>query len=195
MWRNTAKGYGLLAILLHWLVALAVVGLFGLGLWMVELTYYDDWYRAAPDLHKSVGIVLFVAVLIRLLWRAIDRPPAPIESHGPIERRAAALVHALLYALLLAVMASGYLISTADGRGISVFGLFEVPATLYDLPNQADLAGDVHLVLAVTLVALAAAHALAALEHQLVDRDGTLMRMLRPATRRSPPPQTHEAQP
>lgn len=193
MWRNTASGYGLVAILLHWLVALSIAGLFGLGLWMVELTYYDDWYRTAPNLHKSIGVLLFAGVLLRLAWRAFNPRPSALATHGPVERRAAALVHGLLYALVLAVMVSGYLISTADGRPIQVLGLFEVPATLSGLPNQADVAGDLHLILAVTLVTLAAVHALAALKHQFIDRDGTLNRMLRPATRPEPPPQTNEA--
>jgi cytochrome b561 len=88
-----------------------------------------------------------------------------------------------LYALLFAVMISGYLISTADGRSIDVFGLFSVPATVTGLPGQADVAGDVHFVLAVTLVTVAAAHALAALKHHLLDRDRTLLRMLGVAPR------------
>ncbi|TCT19400.1 cytochrome b561-like protein [Thiobaca trueperi] len=82
-------------------------------------------------------------------------------------------------------MASGYLISTADGRSLDVFGLFSVPAILTGLPDQADLAGEVHLVLAIALVTLAAVHALAALKHHFIDRDATLLRMLgrRPARR------------
>src|SRR5690606_41580895 len=48
-WRNTSRNYGLTSILLHWIGALAVFGLFGLGLWMVGLNYYSSWYRTAPD--------------------------------------------------------------------------------------------------------------------------------------------------
>lgn len=180
---NTRDSYGLLAILLHWLVAAAVVGLFALGLWMVELSYYDTWYRTAPAIHKSVGVLLFGVVVVRLAWRQLGPRPAPLDSHRPFERRAAAVTHALLYALLIAVMLTGYLISTADGRPIDVFGLFQVPAIISGLPNQADIAGKVHLYLAVTLVSIAGLHALAALKHHLLDHDRTLLRMLgrRPA--------------
>lgn len=178
MLRNTPAAYGLIAIGLHWLVALAVVAMFGLGLWMVELTYYDRWYRDAPALHKAVGVLLFVTVALRLAWRITQPRPAPLASHTPLERRAAALTHGLLYGLLFAVMLSGYLISTADGRAIDVFGWFSVPAAITGLPRQADLAGDVHLALAITLVSLAAVHALAALKHHFLDRDLTLRRML-----------------
>jgi cytochrome b561 len=89
------------------------------------------------------------------------------------------LVHGLLYLLLFGVMVSGYLISTADGRPIEVFGLFAVPATVTGLPGQADRAGDIHLILAVTVIILAIVHALAALKHHFIDRDRTLVRMLR----------------
>ena len=86
-----------------------------------------------------------------------------------------------LYVLVLGVMVSGYLISTADGRGISVFGWFEVPALIYDLPNQASVAGDIHWYSALALMILAAGHALAALKHHWLGKHATLVRMVNPA--------------
>ncbi|MEO4048641.1 cytochrome b [Pseudomonas sp. CAU 1711] len=176
-WRNSNSTYGLVSILLHWLVALAVFGLFGLGLWMVGLDYYSGWYRRAPELHKGIGILLFAIMLGRLLWRLISPPPPAPASHGAATRLASKLGHAFLYLALFGVMISGYLISTAEGRGIAVFGLFEVPATLTGLPEQADLAGVIHQYLAWALVIFAGLHALAALKHHFVDRDATLVRM------------------
>jgi len=177
-WRNTESRFGWVAIALHWLTALAVFGLFGLGLWMVELSYYDDWYREAPALHKSVGILLFAGLVGRLVWRGLNPAPAPLGKAW--ERRAAALVHRLMLALLLVLMVAGYLISTADGRAIAVFGWFEVPATLHGIDGQEDWAGWFHRWLAYGLMALVALHAAAALKHQFIDRDGSLRRMLRP---------------
>lgn len=176
--RNDTERYGLVAVFMHWLVAVAVLGLFGLGLWMTGLTYYDAWYNRAPWLHKGIGATLLAVVSLRLAWRRLSPPPAPLPGHAPWERRVAALVHALLYLLLLAVMASGYLISTADGRPLEVFGLFTIPALVTGIERQADLAGTIHLVLASTLVGLAALHALAALKHHFIDADRTLLRML-----------------
>jgi cytochrome b561 len=74
---------------------------------------------------------------------------------------------------------SGYLISTADGRAIQVFDWFEVPALVTGIANQEDIAGAVHYWVAVALIALASLHGLAALKHHFLDRDGTLLRMLR----------------
>jgi len=88
------------------------------------------------------------------------------------------LGHSVLYLGLFLVMMSGYLISTADGRAISVFGLFDVPAVITSIPNQADTAGLVHEYAAWALVILAVLHALAALKHHFIDRDATLRRML-----------------
>jgi cytochrome b561 len=115
---------------------------------------------------------------VRLLWRLLDPPPAPLPSHAAWERRAAGIAHRLLYLLLFAVMFSGYLISTADGRPLEVFGLFSIPAAVSGIENQEDIAGWVHLLLASSLVGLALLHALAALKHNFLDRDRTLLRML-----------------
>ncbi len=177
MWRNSEARYGLVAMSLHWLVAVLAIALFGLGLWMVELTYYDAWYRTAPWIHKSLGVLVFIGLLTRLLWRTLDPPPPPEATLNRFEHLASRLVHALLYLLLFGITISGYLISTADGKPVEVFGLFSVPATLTGLPGQADRAGDLHLVLAISLMVFASIHALAALKHHFIDRDRTLLRM------------------
>lgn len=176
--RNDTEHYGLVAVLLHWLVALAVFGLFGLGLWMTGLGYYDPWYRSGPALHKSIGVLLFLLMLARLGWRVYSPPPPPLPEHGLLERAAAMTVQLWLYLLLFALMLSGYLISTADGRPVEVFGLFSVPATLTAIPQQEDLAGAVHWYLALFLMALVAVHVAAALKHHFIDRDRTLRRIL-----------------
>jgi cytochrome b561 len=159
-------------------MAVGILGMFGLGLWMVDLTYYDPWYRRAPDIHKGTGVLLFLLLLFRLFWKQVNPRPVPEPTLSTLQQRASAGVQALLYMLLVALMASGYMISTADGRPIDVFRLFHVPATLTGLPNQADIAGDIHFVLAVATVSLASFHAAAALKHHFVDRDRTLRRML-----------------
>lgn len=175
---NSSNRYGLVSVIMHWLVALAVFALFALGLWMTGLSYYSEWYRTAPALHKSVGAVLFAVMLVRLLWRFLTPKPAPLSTHSASERLLSRLGHAVLYLGIFVVMISGYLISTADGRGISVFELFEIPALITGLPNQADLAGEVHFYVAWGLVVLAVLHGLAALKHHFIDRDATLKRML-----------------
>ena len=176
--RNSSARYGLISILLHWGIALAVYAMFGLGLWMVTLSYYDGWYHQAPELHKSIGILLMMGLVIRVIWRHISRPPSAPKSHSTLTRVTAAGAHIALYSILFAIFISGYLISTADGKPISVFGLFDVPATLSDAGSQADLAGQIHLWLAWGVVILSALHGLAALKHHFIDKDDTLKRML-----------------
>jgi len=176
--RNSPARYGLISIVLHWGVALVVFGLFALGLWMVGLDYYSPWRKEAPDLHKSVGLILLAVMVLRVVWRFVSPPPPAPAGHGSFTRVAAKIGHAVLYFALFAVMIAGYLISTADGVGIPVFGLFEVPALVSDLPDQADLAGLIHFYLAWGLVIFAGLHTVAALKHHFIDRDATLTRML-----------------
>ncbi|MEB5958938.1 cytochrome b [Enterobacter sichuanensis] len=176
--RNSSRRYGIISIALHWIFALAVYGMFGLGLWMVTLSYYDGWYHQAPELHKSIGVLLMLGLVFRVVWRHISPPPSAPKSHGKMTRVSAVAAHIALYALLFAILISGYLISTADGKPISVFGLFDVPATISDAGSQADRAGVVHLWLAWSVVILSVLHGLAALKHHFIDKDDTLKRML-----------------
>jgi cytochrome b561 len=175
---NNRDRYGVVAIVLHWLVAFSVYGLFGLGLWMRSLGYYDTWYQLGPWWHKGLGVMLFLVLVVRLPWRFINPRPQHPPTHQPYERRAAIWVHGLLYLLLLSVMVSGYLISTADGRALEVFDWFSIPATISGYDQQEDVAGKVHLYLAWSVVVLSGFHALAALKHHFWDRDQTLLRML-----------------
>ena len=175
---NTNTYFGYVSIFFHWLCALAIFGLFGLGYYMVDLTYYHEWYKTAPELHKSIGIVLFLVMTLRLLWRFKQITPAHLTSHSPIEKKAGKVIHAILYVLIFITMIAGYLISTADGRGIEVFSLLEIPALGSMIENQEDIAGFVHKWLAYSLIGLATLHALAALKHHFIDKDNTLNRII-----------------
>lgn len=173
--RDTATGYGLVSRLFHWLTALAIFGLFALGVWMVGLSYYHPYYHTAPHWHKSAGMLLAAALVARLLWRIANIKPSD-DKLKPWERRAAGLVHWGFYPLLLVIVASGYLMSTADGRPIEVFDWFSIPSP-GARPGLEDAAGAVHEWIAYAVIALAVLHTAAALKHHFVDRNDMLRRM------------------
>ncbi|GLS89857.1 cytochrome b [Psychromonas marina] len=168
--------YNTIAKVLHWLSALAIFSLFALGYWMVELTYYSEWYKVAPYWHKSIGLTLFALTIFRVIWKFFNKAPQ-IEG-AAWEKNGAKVAHALLYILLFATFISGYLISTADGRGIEVFNLFTLPGLGSIIENQEDIAGDVHFYLTYTLIGLALLHAAAALKHHFINKDNTLKKMI-----------------
>ena len=119
---NTIIKWPLLTRLLHWLSALLIFGLFGVGLYMTSLTYYDPLYHQLPWWHKSFGIVLIALIGMRLVRRAMVAGPAGEPGHSAFERVAAKITHLLLYVVTLLIGVSGYLISTAEDKGIEVFG-------------------------------------------------------------------------
>lgn len=178
MIKNSASRYGLMAKALHWVCAVTIIGLFALGLWMVELSYYDDWYVTAPHYHNSIGMLLALAMVIRLLWRTVNIQPDASNSLSTLEKRSAHIAHWLLYSLIFIMLVSGYLIPTADNRAIDVFNWFSVPALGSLVEHQEDIAGEIHEWCAYGLTALASVHALAALKHHFIDKDNTLRRML-----------------
>lgn len=178
MLKNTSAGYGWVAIFFHWVSAVVVLGLFGLGFYMVDLSYYDEMYRTAPFIHKSVGVLLMLFVVSRLIWKVVNPKVAALANHQPWEIRLAHVVHHLLYLLIFIAMFSGYFISTADGKSIEVFGWFEVPALISTIDNLEDIAGEIHEITTWIIMGLVLLHVAGALKHHFIDKDGTLKRML-----------------
>tara|TARA_R110002094_G_scaffold2822_3_gene10836 strand:+ start:1381 stop:1941 length:561 start_codon:yes stop_codon:yes gene_type:complete len=180
---NTPVSYGWLTIVIHWVVAATVFGTFALGFWMVDLSYYDGWYRRAPDIHRSVGVLLFGLMVFRSVWRLLATSPDPLSGHKRWETISARVAHGLLYGLVFVAIGSGFLISTADGSSVSVFGWFKVPSVTGQIKGLEDTAGLVHYWSTWAVIVLAFVHAAGALKHHLIDRDVTLRRMLVPGRR------------
>jgi len=174
--RNTATSYGWVSISIHWLMAVLVFAMFGLGLWMRTLGYYDSWYHTAPALHKSIGMLLLILLIFRWLWRLSNTRP---DLMGEVwEQCIALLVHRMHYVLLTALMITGYFIPTAEGVGIDVFGWLTIPVLITFDKETTDWIGMMHRYLAWSAVGLAGLHGAAALKHHVIDKDHTLRRML-----------------
>ncbi len=178
--KNTNQSYGIVSILLHWLMAILIIGLFVLGEYMVDLDYYSKWYNAAPWWHKSIGMGVFALLLFRIIWVLSNIHPTPLGSYKSWEIKAAKVTHYLFYILLIVICISGYLISTAKGAVIEFFNLFAVPAVISFSKQQADTAGEVHEIAAYVMAFLFLLHVCATFKHHFFDKDTTLLRILKP---------------
>ncbi len=183
MIKNTQDYFGLMSKILHWLMAILIVGLFAVGLYMTELDYYDSLYHTLPWWHKSIGLLVIGLLIFRFIWKVINPMPKALESHKKWEVSLAHILQNIFYGLILLIGLSGYFISTAKGKGIEFFTLFEVPALPFMTQNplnedSADLIGEVHETLAIILIIFAVLHAVAALKHHFIDKDETLKRMI-----------------
>lgn len=178
MLMNSEERYGLVARGFHWAVAVLIIGLLWLGWYMIDVGYYGRWYNASLVWHKVLGMLALLAGVSQVFWTIGSRAPAPLASVAAWERLGARIVHMILFAMVVAIPVTGYAISTSAGDGISIFGWFEVPAVLPGSEVLRDLAVDLHYYLAYITVVFVLLHALAALKHQLIDRDGILRRML-----------------
>lgn len=178
---DTPARYAPLAIALHWLMALAILGLIGVGTWMTGLKPSPDKI-AIYNWHKWVGLTVLALAAVRIVVRALH-PPPPLPPMPRWQAWAARTTHGGLYALMLAMPLTGWLQNSAAGFPLSWFGLFRVPALIPRDPADFRFWQSVHEALAWAFVALILVHVGAALKHHCVDRDGLLARML-PAGRR-----------
>jgi cytochrome b561 len=173
---STVLRYTSPAIVLHWLMALLIFVAFPLGLYMVELPLSPDKLKLY-SYHKWIGVTLFMLVAIRLGWRLTHTPPPLPGSVATWQRRASAIVHGLLYLLMIAIPLSGWLMSSAKGLQTVWFGVLPLPDLIGKDKALGDLLAEVHTFLNFTLLALVILHVGAALQHHFIERLPFLQRM------------------
>ncbi|MDZ4111527.1 MAG: cytochrome b [Brevundimonas sp.] len=166
--------YSQVSLILHWLIAVLVIG-------QIALIMAHDATEDGPwmGLHKAVGLSILVLTLVRLGWR-IANPAIPLPAEMPKWQRVMARgTHVLFYVVLIGMPLGGWAASSAAGRDIDFFGLFNWP--LLPISGGREVAGqfmDAHEMGAKVLYVLLALHILGALKHHFIDRDNVLHRML-----------------
>ncbi|MBL8581030.1 MAG: cytochrome b [Rhizobiaceae bacterium] len=193
MLRNTRSGYGLVAIVLHWTIAVLFIGQAGLGLAMM----HGVDQRTAFGLiqwHKSFGLLILGLAVIRLAWRLTGIRPALPTSMPGWEARGARLAHGMLYATLLLLPLTGWALVSVSVLAIPTYAFYlvVVPHLPLAVSEGAEMFwGDVHRLMAWTAIALVIGHVLAALRHRFVLHDDVMARMLRPARKADDSPMGH----
>jgi cytochrome b561 len=172
---KTLSRYGSGAIAFHWLmfVLVVVVGVLGL--------LHDSWptkptQRFWINIHAILGLLLWFTLMARFRWRRRHPPPPLSESVGPFSRRTGALLHFSLYALLFVTPIVGIITFVYHGR-VFDFGIFKIDFAIKSNRAIFRPTEDLHGYMAYAIFALAAVHALTALWHQFILRDGLLDRM------------------
>ena len=163
---------------LHWAIAALVIVQVVLAK-MAEESASEVRELALLVNHRSVGITILALALVRLAWRFLRPPPAPVPMPA-WQRTASQVAHWGLYALLFVVPLSGWLMSSADGVAVQWFGLVSMPDLLGANEGLEDLFEEIHEVCAKVLVVLAILHAAAGLKHGFVDKDASLRRISSP---------------
>ncbi|KAA6181591.1 cytochrome b [Thiohalocapsa marina] len=167
---RTAKG-------LHWLIALLMLGLLGLGFYMQDLPLSPQKLQLYAW-HKWAGVSVFLLVLVRLGWHLTHQPPVLPAGMPGLQQQAAQATHGLLYLLMLAIPLSGWLMSSAKGFQTVWFGILPLPDLLAKDVALGEQLATLHMGLNLLLVALLLAHVGASLKHHFIDRDDILLRML-----------------
>ena len=194
---NNNTKYTNVAIVLHWLIGIAILFMFVLGWFMTELpketpktTSFDifnlgliTWGVEEEqsqrsfyfNLHKSIGLSLLVLIVLRMYWRFTHRPPAFLNSMKLWEKRLAKATHHSLYLLMFLIPLSGIIMSAGSKYGIKWFGIKVIPG--FDDKAIRELFYEFHEIFGLLLLLILILHILGAVKHSIVDKDGTLRRM------------------
>lgn len=177
MLKNSPSHYGVVAKSFHWLMFLIIAGLVILGLSFEDMEKGPDkiWWIGV---HKAFGIVVLILVLLRLSWKLANAAPLLPHTLSPLEKKLAHAGHAALYALMFAMPISGWLISSAAGYPVSVFGWFTMPSLVAPDKDMAHFFEETHEFFANALIAMVSLHVLAALLHHFYHHNNVLRRML-----------------
>ncbi len=176
-WKNTTDRFGRLSIGMHWSMLLLLVGVYA----CIELRGYfprgSDLREGLKTWHFMLGLSVFALVFIRLGIRLSGPTPRVVPELPLWQRQFARLMHALLYAFLLAMPVLGWLTLSAEGKVIPFFGL-QLPALIGPDKAFAHSVQDIHETIGTIGYYLIGLHAAAALFHHYVRHDNTLLRML-----------------
>ncbi|WP_432480972.1 cytochrome b [Moraxella sp. ZY200743] len=164
---NSTQKYALLVRVFHWIGALLILVAF------IAINQGDEFV----GLHKSIGASFLLWTILRILTRFVTTAPSPVSAPA-WQKTIAHLTHVALYVVMLAMPISGVLMSMYGGRGVSVFGLFDLPTIVSINPSMAKLMNLWHTQLIwLVMWLLIVMHIGAALYHQFVIKDGLLNRM------------------
>lgn len=177
MIKNTVSGYGLVAILLHWSMAVLILFLLGLGLYMVRIPVSLEKLKLFGS-HKEIGILVLEIGILRLIWRLYNVLPQLPTKMPLLEKIAARSAHLFFYGFIIALPLTGWLMTSAAGLPVSFFGLFLLPDLVNPNPELMATLIVVHKWLAYCLIGLIALHTSAALKHHFINKDDVLKRMI-----------------
>jgi len=174
---NTTESFGITAKIFHWLIAVAIIGVWFAGNFMGDIT--DAPLRSTVyGLHKSTGIVILALAVLAFSWRAFSIKPGLPAHVKPWQKAAATGVKYALYLCMIFMPLSGWAMSSAGGRPVSVYGLFTLPELVARDDVMRYFYGSIHDMFGNLLWMLVLAHVGAAMLHHFYYKDGVLKRML-----------------
>ncbi|KTD15688.1 cytochrome b561 [Legionella gratiana] len=172
--KNSTTQFGMVAILLHWIIALLIIGLLAMGLYMVPLPWSPEKLKLY-GWHKEYGFLVLFLAIFRIVWRVSNEMP---ELALPwLEKLAARSMHWAFYGFMFAMPITGWLITSAAGLPASFFGLFTLPNLVAPDENKRILFEWMHQWLGYGLIAAICLHTAAALKHHFINKDDILRRM------------------
>jgi cytochrome b561 len=175
--QNTSDQFGVVAKAFHWLTLALLIGSFTLAITMTDLPLSPRKLQLY-SWHKWVGVTVFLVTILRIGWRLANPVPQQPTGVPRWQRRLAGMSHSTLYAMLIIMPLTGWVMSSALNLPVVYLGIIYIPSPFGVNPALGEAMKIVHATLAVILLILVAAHMAAALYHHIILRDDILRRML-----------------
>ena len=172
--------YGTGARIFHWLVVILLVVQIPAGIAMIAPGLAQEKIDALYVVHKGLGAILLLVIVLRILWRITHRAPAMPAHWPPLEKTIAERTHVTIYVVLLVLAVSGYVHVVGGGFPIELLDRLGIPPLIPKMEGVAVIASLVHRYGSFLLIGLVAVHVAEVLRHALVEKDGELRRMWPP---------------
>ncbi len=168
--------YSLGLRIIHWLMSAFIIGMLCSGLYMKNLPISSEIKFSIYAVHKACGITVLGLIIVRIFFRVFTYVPPLPANFSRFVINASKTIHFVLYALMVLMPLSGYVMSSASSKEIKYF--FHIPLLINHNADLASAANQLHSILAYFMILFIALHIIGALKHTFIDKQNIFKRMI-----------------
>ena len=175
--KDTFEKFNLTTVSLHWIIAIGMIAMLAFGLYLEDLPRSPE-KGGLIGIHKSFGIIIFTLAVARIFWRIKNKFPKPLSTLTSWQAKLAKFTHWFLIIGTVMMPISGVIMSVGGGHPIAIFGLELIAGSEQKIEALSEVGHIVHGLGGKLIILFLILHVIGAVKHQIMDKDGTLSRMV-----------------